>query len=145
MPTDPPPHPPSSTDLAVQRTQLADERTDLAVTRTLIALDRTLMAWIRTATSLISFGFTIYKVFQQLRGADSGPQGLMEPRTVALVLMGLGIGGLAIATIEYRSQVEHLRERFHAYGPFRRSMTAGIAAVLSCLGVLGFVLVFLRQ
>jgi putative membrane protein len=145
MSTDSPSHPPSSNELAVQRTQLADERTDLAVTRTLIALDRTLMAWIRTATSLISFGFTIYKFFQQLRGADGGVQGVMEPRTVALVLMGLGIAGLAVATTEYRSQVKYLHERFRAYGPFRRSMTAGIATVVSCLGVLGFVLVILRQ
>ena len=29
----------------------------------MVALDRTLMAWVRTATSLISFGFTIYKFF----------------------------------------------------------------------------------
>lgn len=41
--------------------------TELALDRTLLAHDRTLMAWVRTATSLISFGFTIYKFFQYLR------------------------------------------------------------------------------
>jgi len=38
--------------------------TKLAVDRTRLAYERTLMAWIRTATSLITFGFTIYKFFQ---------------------------------------------------------------------------------
>ena len=54
--------PKTSNELALERTTLADDRTDLAVERTLMALDRTLMAWVRTATSLISFGFTIYKL-----------------------------------------------------------------------------------
>ncbi len=68
--------PPTSTELAIQRTDLADDRTRLAVTRTVAALDRTLMAWIRTATSLISFGFTIYKFFQALRESSG-----CEPRS----------------------------------------------------------------
>ncbi len=72
--TDQPDAPPkTSNELAAERTTLADERTDLAVARTLLALDRTLMAWVRTATSLISFGFTIYKIFQQL--AQIRPRG----------------------------------------------------------------------
>ncbi len=41
-----------------------DASTTLAVDRTRLAYERTLMAWIRTATSLITFGFTIYKFFQ---------------------------------------------------------------------------------
>ena len=34
--------------------------TRLAIDRTRLAYERTLMAWVRTATSLISFGFTIF-------------------------------------------------------------------------------------
>ena len=41
-----------------------DSSTRLAVDRTRLAHERTLMAWVRTATSLISFGFTIYKFCQ---------------------------------------------------------------------------------
>jgi Domain of unknown function (DUF202) len=45
--------------------------TQLAVERTHLAYERTLMAWVRTATSLISFGFTIYKFFQWERNKNS--------------------------------------------------------------------------
>jgi putative membrane protein len=38
--------------------------TRLAFDRTRLAHDRTMMAWVRTATSLITFGFAIYKFFQ---------------------------------------------------------------------------------
>ena len=35
---------------------------DLGELRTIMAADRTLMAWVRTSLSMLSFGFTIYKV-----------------------------------------------------------------------------------
>ena len=38
--------------------------TTLAFERTRIAYERTMMAWVRTATSLITFGFSVYKFFQ---------------------------------------------------------------------------------
>jgi hypothetical protein len=44
-----------------------DSSTALALERTRLAHERRLMAWVRTATSLISFGFTIYKAFEYLR------------------------------------------------------------------------------
>ena len=47
--------------------------TRLAVDRTRLAYERTLMAWTRTATSLISFGFTIYKFFEYLREGSRSP------------------------------------------------------------------------
>lgn len=34
----------------------------LAIERTVMAAERTLLAWVRSGVSLISFGFTIYKV-----------------------------------------------------------------------------------
>ena len=126
--------------------ELADERTELALARTIVALDRTLMAWIRTATSLISFGFTIYKFFQALLESQGRHDThLIGPRGVALVLIGLGVGGLLGALIEYRRQRQHLRRTYARYGPIDRSVTQIVATVLSALGVLGFMLVVLRQ
>jgi putative membrane protein len=130
------------THLAEQRSNLADERTRLAFTRTILAIDRTLMAWVRTAVSLISFGFTIYKFFNEVE--RSGPPGLMTPRAVALVMIGLGVGSLAIATLEHRSQAANLRSEYKMDGS-RRSLAASLASVIAALGVLGFVLVLLRQ
>jgi Domain of unknown function (DUF202) len=46
-----------------------DVSTKLAYDRTRLAYERTLMAWVRTGVSLISFGFTIYKI---LRGVSHG-------------------------------------------------------------------------
>jgi putative membrane protein len=40
---------------------------DLGVMRTMMAADRTLMAWIRTSLSMLTFGYTIYKVLQEIR------------------------------------------------------------------------------
>ena len=71
------------TKLAEDRTHLADERTGLAVTRTIVALDRTLMAWIRTATSLISFGFTIYKFFEAQERQGAARHGRISSRRAA--------------------------------------------------------------
>jgi putative membrane protein len=134
------------TKLADERTHLADERTGLAVTRTIVALDRTLMAWIRTATSLISFGFTIYKFFQaQRQGAPADTTHLLSPRGVGLIMIGLGVGGLILAIIEYRQQTEMLHQKFAAYGPYHRSIAAGVGTAIAGLGIIGFILVFLHQ
>jgi uncharacterized membrane protein YidH (DUF202 family) len=135
------------TSLADDRTRLADERTALAVTRTIAALDRTLMAWIRTATSLISFGFTIYKFFQALREGQAPSQvpHLMGPRGVGLVMIGLGVGALVWALIDYRAQMKDLTDQYKQYGPFRRSTASAVATVICGLGIIGFMLVFLRQ
>jgi putative membrane protein len=140
-------HIPSSNELAAQRTELADDRTSLAVTRTVMANDRTLMAWVRTSMSLISFGFTIYKFFQYLQTDRTAPevQPLMTPRGVGLVMIGLGVGGMILATLEYRKQAASLRKRYPSYGPYHSSVAMGVATVVSGLGILGFVLVVLRQ
>lgn len=67
-----------------------DAGTTLAVDRTRLAHERTLMAWVRTATSLISFGFTIYKFFQ-IEFAKEGARAvdrLIGPREFALIMIG---------------------------------------------------------
>jgi putative membrane protein len=124
-----------------------DDSTSLALSRTMLAHDRTLMAWVRTSTSLISFGFTIYKFFQYLRDerAPQAAERLLGPRGVALVMIGIGVGALVLATIDYRQQVAALRERYPSYGPFGGSIALAVASTIAGLGVVGFVLVLLRQ
>ena len=59
--------------MAASAEQDSSTSTKLAIERTRLAHERTLMAWVRTATSLISFGFTIYKFFEYLRESQGAP------------------------------------------------------------------------
>lgn len=138
----------SSNELAALRTEMATERTKEALERTRLAHERTLLAWVRTATSLISFGFTIYKFFQYLREGNPVAEGthrLLDPRAVALVMISLGIVALVLATLEQRRSMRRLREIYPGHGPLPRSLSTVVASVLAVLGVVGLVLVFLRQ
>ena len=84
-----------------------DASTTLAVDRTRLAYERTLMAWIRTATSLITFGFTIYKFFQ-IELAREGPRTnrLIGPREFALLMIVIGLVSLLMATLEHRRDLK---------------------------------------
>jgi uncharacterized membrane protein YidH (DUF202 family) len=104
---------------------MSDDATSLAVSRTMLAHDRTLMAWVRTATSMISFGFTIYKFFQFLEDQKSLPD--------------------VDRLLDYRQQMAFLHQRYPSADPYHSSVTLVVATMISGLGVLGFVVVMLRQ
>lgn len=90
---------------------LAADRTGLATRRTLMAADRTLMAWLRTALSMISFGFTIYKILEGLQGQDDSPLAQeFDPRTIGGFLAALGTISIVMGTLEYWFTVRDLRE-----------------------------------
>jgi putative membrane protein len=109
--------------------------TQLALDRTRLAYERTLMAWVRTATSLISFGFTIFKFFQYLR--EDRPEmsdGVIGPRGFALLMIVIGLTALALATLDHRRHMNALRT---SYGPMPISLAAVVAALIAVLGVFG--------
>jgi putative membrane protein len=81
--------------------QLAAERTSLAATRTMMAADRSLMAWVRTGLSMISFGFTIYKLLESLHEKGLDVTQTHSPRSVGLFLTGLGTVSIVMGTVEY--------------------------------------------
>jgi putative membrane protein len=114
-------------------TQLADERTALAH-------ERTLMAWVRTATSLISFGFTIYKFFQ-LRDRPHAEEYVLGPREFALLMIGTGLTSLVLATFQHY----HYRRKLRQHDIELSYSVAMFAAVLvSCLGIMAIVLTVAR-
>jgi putative membrane protein len=121
------------------------DATRLAVDRTRLAHDRTLMAWVRTATSLISFGFTIYKGFQYLREnqPEFPDEGLFGPRGFALLMIGIGVTALALATVEHRRSIQALRTEYGHVVPY--SLATAMAALIALFGVLGLLLVAFRQ
>jgi putative membrane protein len=115
---------------------------DLALDRTRLAMDRTLMAWVRTATSLISFGFTIYKFFQYLHQGEPVPERWLGPRGFALTMISIGLAALALATVEHR---RHRRALLAQYGTVPLSLSGVVALLVALLGILGLILVLLRQ
>jgi putative membrane protein len=115
---------------------LAQDRTDLAVSRTMMAADRSLMAWIRTALSMISFGFTIYKILQEFQESGSTLPAEQTPRNIGLFLIGLGTISIVMGTIAYWQTFKELR-RMQYFPVWRSSFT--IALIMSGFGLLLFV------
>lgn len=109
--------------------------TDMGMMRTIMAADRTLMAWIRTALSMISFGFTIYKVLEGV--ADQGMLPHSDtPQRVGLFLVGIGTLSMILGVFSYWATLKDLRrsEEFRLGRP-----TLLISAIMTFAGVVLFV------
>lgn len=119
-----------------------DTATRLAFDRTRAAYERTMMAWIRTATSLITFGFTIYKFFQIEAPPPGRPNRLIGPRGFAFILVSIGLFSLILATFEHRQNIRTLGAQ---YAGKRRSLAVLVAAMISILGILALVVIMFRQ
>ena len=118
-----------------------DTTTKLAFARTRAAYDRTMMAWIRTATSLITFGFAIFKFFQLELGQHEQGR-LIGSRGFAVLMVGIGLISLLMGAVEYHQNIQTLR----AQEPdLPHSRTGVLAGLIFILGVLAFFLVFLRR
>ena len=114
----------------------------LATDRTRLAHDRTLMAWVRTSTSLISFGFTIYKFFQYLQDKNEARHGWLGPREYALLMISIGIIALFFATIQHRRDMKVLRAH---YPEVPYSLATVLAGLMSLLGIAALLVVIFRQ
>jgi putative membrane protein len=131
--------------------ELSSRRTGMSFQRTRMSADRTLMSVIRTSLSLITFGFTIYQVFERLRDAGTITHAA-APRNfgVALVLLGIVmlVGGI-IYHLQFMLGLRHEREvmrragLIHAESGFPPSMTLITAVLLLIIGVIAiFSMVF---
>lgn len=116
----------------------APDQLSLALERTYLAHERTLMAWTRTAISLITFGFTLYKFFEFLheRGETAQGQQVLGARTFGLIMIGIGVVTLIIASAQHYVQVRRLTAHYRD-APF--SFALLLAGLIACLGVLGFI------
>lgn len=106
----------------------------------MLAHERTLMAWTRTATSLISFGFTIFTFFN--KSQEQPRDGLLNYVTYSLTMMTTGLASLAIATWRYHGDIAKLSRQF---GTEPRRTVEFIAFIIAALGFLGIVSVILRS
>ncbi len=119
-----------------------DRSTALAFVRTREAYERTMMAWIRTATSLITFGFSVYKFFQLETAIRPEQQRLIGPRQFSIILVSIGIFSLLLATMEHHFNIRALRK---SYPESRRSLAVLVAAMVSSLGLIALVAILFRQ
>ena len=110
-----------------------DAGTRLAADRTWLADERTLMAWIRTATSLISFGFTIYKFFEFEAGKGLRARRVLSPRAFGVIMIGTALAALLLGGIDHRRSTRLLREEF---GIAHRSTAIVVASIVSVMGLM---------
>jgi putative membrane protein len=130
----------ASDDVSVE---LSMRRTGMSFQRTRMSADRTLMSVIRTSLSLISFGFTIFQIFQKLHDANvlktSG-----SARNFGETLVYLGIGMLIVGIGYHIAFMVGLRRErdamkaaglVHAQSAYPPSMTLIVAIVLLGIGI----------
>lgn len=116
----------------------APDQLSLALERTYLAHERTLMAWTRTATSLITFGFTLYKFFEFLheRGEVARGQQIFGTRTFGLIMIGIGVVTLIVASLQHHVLMRRLKTH---YPEAPLSLALLLAVLIATLGILGFV------
>jgi putative membrane protein len=132
--------------------ELSSRRTGMSFQRTRMSADRTLMSVIRTSLSLISFGFTIYQVFEKMREhnviahAGSG-------RNFGVTLVGLGIlmliGGIAYH-LQFMFGLRQTRDEMteagliHGQSHFPVSLTLITALILLLIGFAAIISMIFR-
>ena len=132
--------------------ELSARRTGMSFQRTRMGADRTLMAAIRTSMSLISFGFTIFQVFQKMREADV-IKSAAAPRTFGEVLVVLGIAMLVLGIayhVVFMMGLRHERDRMkaagliHAESGYPVSLTLIVAVLLLAIGIMAILSMWLQ-
>lgn len=122
---------------ATPGTPPAPDQVKLALERTFLAYERTMMAWNRTATSMITFGFALYKFFfylHQEKPPTPGEQ-IFGARTYGLCIMAIGVFTLVVATWQHQQQLRALRT---LYPEAPMSLSLVLAALMGSLGAIAF-------
>ena len=123
--------------------ELSSRRTGMSFQRTRMSADRTLMSVMRTSLSLISFGFTIFQVFEKARDHKLIAHAA-APRNFGVALVGLGILMLIGGIIYHLQFMIGLREQrkamtalglIHGQSHFPVSLTLITAVILLLVGV----------
>ncbi len=123
--------------------ELASRRTGMSFQRTRLSADRTLMSVIRTSLSLISFGFTIFQVFEKAHQAEIIRSSLAARNFgQALVMLGTLMLGLGIVYhVQFMAGLRRERAQMKADGlihgesAFPVSLTLVTALVLLAIGL----------
>ena len=130
-------------ELSIEEAIATDASTRFSFERTLLSHERTLMAWVRTATSLITFGFSIYKFFQLELGAPVRARAhqVIGAREFAVIMIAIGLFALVLATIQNWQYRQHMRKQ-HLKVPF--SLSSLVGALVSFLGLIAMLAAIFR-
>ncbi|MEO7356402.1 MAG: DUF202 domain-containing protein [Ignavibacteria bacterium] len=112
------------------------EESLLAFERTMLSQERTLMSWVRTSLSLVSFGFTIFKIFTDLKVDDILLEANNAGKNFGVILIVLGTFFLIAASIQHKFIEKYLV----VDGLKKRISLPFLAAV--CISLLGIVMLF---
>lgn len=96
---------------------------------------------IRTCTSLIAFGFTIFKFFQYLSTKEELRRPIISPWAVGVLMIVIGLTGLTLAWFQHRQEMKTLKAE-GATMPY--SILGIMAGLIAVLGILALVLVIWR-
>jgi putative membrane protein len=118
-----------------------DLSTKLSYDRTFLAYERTLMAWVRTSSSLITFGFSIYKFFQieHGMGKEFASAQIIGPRHFSMILIVIGVVALVLATIQHRRQLEMLKLEYKNAPASTAGIVAGLISIMGLLAILAVI------
>ncbi|OEO33083.1 hypothetical protein VW23_008350 [Devosia insulae DS-56] len=125
----------------------------MAFQRTRMAADRTMMAVIRTSLSLISFGFTIYKLIEGMQGSKLVELKDHASRNFGLTLIGIGMAALVagiIYQLRFMAQLKAKRRELeqqgsiHAETDFPGSFNLVLAVLLLLVGVFAVISIVFR-
>jgi putative membrane protein len=97
------------------------------------------MAWIRTSLSMLSFGYTIYKVLQEVQDVTNIQIHRMTPRNAGVFLTVAGTLAPILGIAEYYGNLQMLR-RSHRFRRIRptliMSVLMAIAGTLLSYGII---------
>ena len=118
-----------------------DINTKLSYERTFLAQERTLMAWVRTSSSLITFGFSIYKFFQLERGMgkEFASAQVVGPWQFSMILIVIGVVALVLATIQHRRQLQMLKVEYKNPPASTAGIVAGLISLMGLLAILAVI------
>jgi len=125
-----------------QRAPMLDNSRQFEFERMYNSYENNMMSWIRTATSLITFGFSIYKFFQIDQASRPQQNRLIGPREFAFALVSIGLFSLVLATLENRQKIRTLGAQ---YAGKQHSLPVLVAALISILGVLALLAMIFRE
>jgi len=115
------------------------KKEELSFDRARLAQERALLAWVRTATTLMTFGFALFKFLEaQLTQNHRQPLlGFITPRVIGLTLLLSGFFGLALSVYRH-IQVMKLLDQYSSTRFFTPALLlAYLIMVLIALLIIG--------